>query len=79
MYLENLKIIEENGLEIRNVLFKSGLNIVVDHSEENIGNNVGKTTFLKLEPSTLNLSIAKFFGSGSKEITLPVLPTFLAA
>jgi len=53
MYLSSLKIYETlpKYREIRNVEFKSGLNIIVDESDFNDkgkGNNVGKTTFLKL-------------------------------
>lgn len=48
MYLRHLKIVEDSGVIIRNVKFKNGLNIVVDESKDEKGNNVGKTTFLKL-------------------------------
>ncbi|OES45849.1 hypothetical protein BA724_03335 [Domibacillus iocasae] len=50
MYLNRLRIFESVGetKEIRNIPFKSSLNIVVDDTEDGKGNNVGKTTFLKL-------------------------------
>ncbi len=53
MYLKRMKIVEGIGeqKEIRNVVFKKGLNIIVDDtrdSDNEQGNNVGKTTFLKL-------------------------------
>jgi uncharacterized protein YydD (DUF2326 family) len=50
MYLKRLRIVEGIGefKEIRNVPFKKGLNIIVDDTENGKGNNVGKTTFLKL-------------------------------
>lgn len=59
MYLISLKIFEGIGeeKEIRSVFFKKGLNIIVDDSKEkedlvsrnkSKGNNVGKTTFLRL-------------------------------
>ncbi|MBP3950298.1 hypothetical protein [Bacillus suaedae] len=48
MYLKSLRIVEGNGKEIRNVPFKTGLNIIVDESNDERGNNVGKTTFLKI-------------------------------
>lgn len=55
MYLKRMKIVEGIGecKKIRNVSFKLGLNIIVDDTlddtgNKNQGNNVGKTTFLKL-------------------------------
>ncbi|MFJ7471653.1 hypothetical protein ACIQWI_24310 [Peribacillus frigoritolerans] len=53
MYLKRMRIVEGIGenKEIRNVEFKLGLNIIVDDttaSDTGQGNNVGKTTFLKL-------------------------------
>jgi len=53
MYLKRMRIVEGIGenKEIRNVVFKLGLNIIVDDTRESDtgkGNNVGKTTFLKL-------------------------------
>lgn len=52
MYLEYLKIIKSNPdlIEIRNIKFKKGLNFIIDDSteRENQGNNVGKTTVLKI-------------------------------
>lgn len=53
MYLQRMRIAEGIGSnkEIRNVSFKKGLNIIVDDTESvtnGQGNNVGKTTFLKL-------------------------------
>lgn len=53
MYLNNIIISESQPIEkvVRDISFKKGLNIIVDESTENDhnkGNNVGKTTFLKL-------------------------------
>ncbi|MFJ7698945.1 hypothetical protein [Lysinibacillus fusiformis] len=52
MYLKSLSIFESlpELKEIRKVTFKKGLNIIVDESttSEGKGNNVGKTTFLKI-------------------------------
>src|SRR3954470_10717996 len=53
MYLKRMRIAEGIGenKEIRNVSFKLGLNIIVDDTTDQDtgqGNNVGKTTFLKL-------------------------------
>jgi uncharacterized protein YydD (DUF2326 family) len=48
MFIERL-IISSNKGEIRNIKFRSGLNLIVDESENKVtGNNVGKTTVLKL-------------------------------
>lgn len=51
MYIKNLKICSIDGL-IRDIEFKKGLNLIVDNTdildEKNTGNNVGKTTVLKL-------------------------------
>jgi uncharacterized protein YydD (DUF2326 family) len=48
MYIKELNITGTRGL-IRNIQFKNGLNLIVDESENNVtGNNVGKTTVLKL-------------------------------
>lgn len=50
MFLKSLQIINtKNSSEIREVLFRNGINLIVDQSEESItGNNIGKTTVLKL-------------------------------
>ncbi|GEL76562.1 hypothetical protein [Tenuibacillus multivorans] len=50
MYLNSLKIAESSPSDrvIRDVNLKNGLNIIVDESNNDRGNNVGKTTFLKL-------------------------------
>lgn len=52
MYLNSIKIMENlpELKELRFVTFKKGLNIIVDESSsvDEKGNNVGKTTFLKL-------------------------------
>ncbi len=48
MYLKSLTISAE-GKNIRNITFRKGINLIVDESAEQItGNNVGKTTVLKL-------------------------------
>lgn len=53
MYLKSLVIQEgiDDFNEIRNITFKRGLNIIIDDTEDgeiSKGNNVGKTTFLKI-------------------------------
>lgn len=50
MFLKSLQIINTiNSSEIREVLFRNGINLIVDESDESItGNNIGKTTVLKL-------------------------------
>lgn len=50
MFLKSLQIINtKSSSEIREVLFRNGINLIVDQSEESItGNNIGKTTVLKL-------------------------------
>lgn len=50
MFLKSLQIINtKNSSVIREVLFRNGINLIVDESEESItGNNIGKTTVLKL-------------------------------
>ncbi|RLQ89998.1 hypothetical protein [Falsibacillus albus] len=53
MYLKRMRMNEGVGeeKEIRNVPFKAGINIIVDETgdtDNSQGNNVGKTTFLKL-------------------------------
>lgn len=51
MFIKQLKIESENGL-IRNILFQKGANLILDYTEQEnktkSGNNVGKTTVLKL-------------------------------
>lgn len=51
MFLESLKIESESKI-IQNIRFRKGINLIVDetinHSETATGNNVGKTTILKL-------------------------------
>lgn len=52
MFLKNLIIENKNGTVIRNIKFHKGINLIVDEtpiSDERLtGNNVGKTTVLKL-------------------------------
>jgi uncharacterized protein YydD (DUF2326 family) len=52
MYLKSLTIICGDGTEIRDIQFRAGLNLIVDEtpvtSGKETGNNVGKTTVLKL-------------------------------
>jgi uncharacterized protein YydD (DUF2326 family) len=52
MFLKSLTITRVDGTIIRNILFHAGLNLIVDDtpivSGEETGNNVGKTTVLKL-------------------------------
>ena len=51
MFIKQLKIESKNGL-IRNILFQKGANLILDYTEQEnktkSGNNVGKTTVLKL-------------------------------
>lgn len=51
MYIKELKITSENKV-IRNLQFQKGVNLIIDNTPENdgtkTGNNVGKTTVLKL-------------------------------
>lgn len=67
MYLESLKIVETSPTNnvIRDVPFKDGLNIVVDESDDEKGNNVGKTTFLKLIDICLGASDKKYIWTDS--------------
>jgi len=50
MFLKSLEIINsKNSSVIREIQFRNGINLIVDESDENItGNNIGKTTVLKL-------------------------------
>ena len=52
MFLKSLTITRADGTIIRNIRFHTGLNLIVDDtpiiSGEETGNNVGKTTVLKL-------------------------------
>ena len=63
MFIESLKILSKNGI-IRNLEFKKGLNLIIDNTPSNneqlTGNNVGKTTILKL--------VYFCFGGDQKEI-----------
>lgn len=74
-----MKIVEGIGenTEIRNVKFESGLNIIVDDSPDSgtgQGNNVGKTTFLKLIDICLGAKDKKYIwtdnDTGSETTTL---------
>lgn len=51
MYLKQLLVIK-NGVILRNINFHKGLNLIIDETKEEgsttTGNNVGKTTVLKL-------------------------------
>ena len=81
MYLEAMKINEGTGeyKEIRYVLFKKGLNAVVDDTmtggeTDGKGNNVGKTTFLKLIDICLGAKDKKYiwtdYDTGSETTAL---------
>jgi len=50
MFLKSLQIINtKNSSVIREIPFRNGINLIVDESDESItGNNIGKTTVLKL-------------------------------
>ncbi|RXP52256.1 DUF2326 domain-containing protein [Lutibacter sp. HS1-25] len=50
MFLKSLEIINsKNSSVIREIQFRNGINLIVDESDESItGNNIGKTTVLKL-------------------------------
>ncbi|WP_298472460.1 DUF2326 domain-containing protein [uncultured Maribacter sp.] len=50
MFLKSLQIINtKNSSVIREITFRDGINLIVDESKESItGNNIGKTTVLKL-------------------------------
>ena len=52
MFLKNLQIVRQDGTIIRDIQFHLGLNLIVDEtptiSGKETGNNVGKTTVLKL-------------------------------
>ena len=53
MFLENLKIIKGDGEVVRDISFQKGINFIVDETPEDespqiTGNNVGKTTVLRL-------------------------------
>jgi uncharacterized protein YydD (DUF2326 family) len=52
MFLKSLTISRGDGTIIRNILFHTGINLIVDDtpfiSGKETGNNVGKTTVLKL-------------------------------
>lgn len=50
MFLKSLQIINsKNSSVIRDISFRDGINLIVDESKESItGNNIGKTTVLKL-------------------------------
>jgi uncharacterized protein YydD (DUF2326 family) len=68
MYLKRMKILEGIGesKEIRDVHFKLGLNIIVDDSSNNgKGNNVGKTSFLKLIDLCLGAQDKKYIWTDS--------------
>lgn len=58
MFLKSLTITRGNGNVIRDIPFHSGLNLIVDEtpigSGQETGNNVGKTTVLKLIDFCLN-------------------------
>jgi uncharacterized protein YydD (DUF2326 family) len=50
MFLRSLQIVNNrNSSVIREISFRNGINLIVDESEESVtGNNIGKTTVLKL-------------------------------
>lgn len=79
MYLRRMRLAEGIGenKEIRNVNFKVGLNIIVDDTTDSAtgqGNNVGKTTFLKLIDICLGAKDKKYIwtdnDTGSETTTL---------
>ena len=48
MFIKNLTVSTSNEI-IRNIPFRKGINLIIDESSKQItGNNVGKTTVLKL-------------------------------
>lgn len=67
MYLKSLKISESSPAEkiIRSVPFHNGLNIIVDESDDERGNNVGKTTFLKIIDICLGATDKKYIWTDS--------------
>lgn len=64
MFIKSLKIISKDGL-IRNIPFHSGLNLIVDDTPSSnkikTGNNVGKTTVLKLIDVCFGAKINKVY------------------
>lgn len=64
MFLESLKI-ENNKSLVRDIQFKKGLNLIVDETDNRIkhesGNNVGKTTVLRLVDFCFNGDRSKIY------------------
>ena len=65
MFLKSLTITRDNGVIIRDIRFHSGLNLIVDEtptiSGKETGNNVGKTTVLKLVDFCLNAKAKEIY------------------
>lgn len=69
MYLKSLKISKGNGELIRDIEFHHGLNLIIDETHDNngegkdktTGNNVGKTTVLRLIDFCLNGSQKRIY------------------
>lgn len=72
MFLKSLHLENQNGL-IRHIPFHAGLNLIVDEtptdSQHNTGNNVGKTTVLKLVDFCLGADSRRIYTDPENEKT----------
>lgn len=72
MFLKSLRLENQNGL-IRHIPFHAGLNLIVDEtptdSQHNTGNNVGKTTVLKLVDFCLGADSRRIYTDPENEKT----------
>lgn len=83
MFLKSL-IISSRGNIIRNISFRKGINLIIDenysHSESDTGNNIGKTTVLKLIDMCLGAdSKIIFTETENKNVEHTVVKNFLTA
>ena len=70
MFLKSLKIFNKLG-EIRNIKFQQGLNLIVDDTptdSEETGNNVGKTTLLRLIDYCMGMDAKAIYTSEAKTV-----------
>lgn len=81
MYLKKLKIEGKEGIGVvREIEFRSGLNLIVDETPEgsrNTGNNVGKTTVLRLIDFCLGAKAQPIYTEPESKKEIPDVKKFL--
>lgn len=78
MFIRRLRLISElNGTVLREVIFHSGVNTIVDSSSSQAHNKVGKTTFLKLIDVALGAKKKDLYFTSSTQSVVDSLRSFI--